>query len=194
MNRDNHKFFTKKAYDFYPKGIDFYLDQEDYKNSKEHIHLLQKISSEKDKIDIKSFFENVKLEEGLLIRDYSMIELGDRCLNFQVVKKNEKFFISLCFNISLLIPFYCTYFLTTFLDKEGIGWKDSPKIFNPKHNDSLNTILKTAGNKLESPFNYKKFPFLISSNIIPDLSYYDIRHNNHTYFNAFFLDSYYTRL
>lgn len=194
MNNYNKNYFTEKSYNFYPKGIDIYINEEAYKNSKEHLNLTKKISMNKNKLNTKNLFkDHVLINKDILVRDYTFTEIGDRCFNFQIISKNNNFFLSLCFNISLLIPFYCSYFLITHLDEKGIGWKSSPKIFSPKNEDFLTSVLKIGEKKLLS-LGYKKFPKSVSSEIIPDLSYYDIRYGNLTFFNAFFLNDYYTRL
>ena len=194
MDNKSINFFREKAYHFYPKGKDFHVNEEAYKASEEHKNFLRTIASNKNMFDQNSIFGRINFNEEILIRDYSQTKLGDRCLNIQAIRKHDDFFVSLCFNISLLIPFYCTYFLKTHIDGNSIGWKGPPKIFEPEKQDCLNTILKIGEIQLQSQLTYNRFPFSISSEIIPDLSYYDIRHNNLTYFNAFFLNTYYTRL
>ena len=195
MEKFDKNFFKSKSYEFYPKGVDFYLKEEDYKETKEHLNLLNTINKfNKDKVGISSSIKKIELEENFQFRDYSMDEIGDRCLNFQIIKRSEDFFISLCFNVSLLIPFYHNYCLITYLDKDSIGWKGYPELLNIKDDDYLIALSEAGENILKSNYNYNQFPVSIINERIPDISFYDIRHDNLTFFNAFFLTDYYTRI
>ncbi|WP_017497938.1 hypothetical protein [Flavobacterium sp. WG21] len=99
---------------------------------------------------------------------------------------------SICLNISVLSPYFTCYVLDTLVDLENVKW-----IKKPNKNEDLEIVYASEINKivaLTEKYGITKFPPELLSYRLPEISRGFIPFGEFTFFNAFFLDEYYTRL
>ncbi|MCD0475115.1 hypothetical protein LPB87_11995 [Flavobacterium sp. EDS] len=182
----------------YPDNISELNEVEKYNESCEHKNLCKTLT----------LFENMHRNEGYLnelIEEFKAINLtmhfhdatlfnsGDRAFNFQLTKMNGSHLHSICLNISILCPYFTYYVLDTLVDLEQVKW-----IGRPYKNEELEILYATEINKIiklvEKKLRITKFPSELLTYKLPQISKGFIPFGEFTFFNAFFLDEYYTRL
>lgn len=182
----------------YPDNISEINELEKYNGSSEHQNLCK----------ILTFFENKHRNEesfNELVEEFKSINLTmhfhdatlfnscDRAFNFQLTKMSENHLHSICLNISVLCPYYTCYVLDTIVDLEREIW-----IEKPYKNEGLESIYHSEIDKistlLEKKYRITKFPLELLNYKLPLISRGFIPYGEFTFFNAFFLDEYYTRL
>lgn len=194
------EIFRNIAHLFYPKGICFDKEQLLYIKSEEYKRLLSilkthenAISTEVERV-VSELKKNLSLKE-LHIIDITNLHFHDRSTSIQVIKfdylHNKQF--SICLNTSLLIPFYTIYVLEVAVDFKLKKWNSAPfrsreaeNIIFSKEIYAIKAIIENVG--------YSQFPESILYNKIKNISFQDIKLGEATFFNAFFLNNYFTRL
>ncbi|CAC9974347.1 MULTISPECIES: hypothetical protein [Flavobacterium] len=182
----------------YPSNISELSELEKYNESYEHKNLCKTLI----------FFENKHRNEGCfteLIEDFKAINLNmnfhdatlfsscDRAFNLQLTKMNDKNLHSICLNISVLCPYFTCYVLDAKVDLSLGKW-----IEKPYKNENLEVLYADEIHKInelvEKKYQISKFPTELLNYKLPQISRGFIPFGDFTFFNAFFLDEYYTRL
>jgi len=187
--------FESIAYQYYPKGVDAMLNKMIYEKSKEFRLLVQKIDNGSKKINIKAFKLSLGDFLNKKVYDFSLLSWHDRAYNLQIEiyhEGNKKFV--LCINFSVLISYYICYVLVIEKQQNSGMLKYKPtrnfEIEVSLFNDNLTDIK----NFIEQQTKFKEFPSDILYKKIPDINFQDIEMNKFTFFNAFFLNDYHTRI
>lgn len=182
----------------YPDNISELNELEKYNESCEHRNLCKILTS----------FENTHRNQGYInefIKEFKAVNLTmhfhdatlfnscDRAFNLQLTQMNGNHLHSICLNISVLCPFFTCYVLDTLVDLENVKW-----IKKPYKNEELENVYAIEIDKIivltERMFKITKFPIELLNYKLPKISRAFIPFGEFTFFNAFFLDEYYTRL
>lgn len=190
---DTREFFLQKVTTIYPEGISHFRDKEKYVSSKEYKRLLSLISSKEVFSDSKkeSLINDLKIEQELEFRDFSLFSWNDRAHNIQTILKSENLIsIVLCINISIIIPYYTIYTLK--IERESIN--KIKRKYSPIKDNSLLVEFSDLTLKIkqlfENRYKLKEFPDMLLKQTIGNISFQDIELGDFTFFNAFFLDTY----
>lgn len=182
----------------YPDNISELNELEKYNESCEHKNLCKTLTT----------FENIHRREGFLnklieefkavnstmhFHDVTLFNSCDRAFNLQLTKMDGNHLHSICLNISVLCPYFTCYVLDTLVDLENVKW-----IERPYKNEELEIVYASEINKIieltERKYGITKFPSELLLYKLPEISRGFIPFGEFTFFNAFFLDEYYTRL
>lgn len=166
-----------------------------YNNSPENILLLNKI---KDKslfpeniiIEFKNLFSRKMNKE---LTDNSLFQWHDRAYNLQckIDSFNNKSLV-LCINISVVIPYYICYILEIEHSEKSETLKFIPRRNFVIENGLYLTFLEQTKIILEKEFHVKEFPKELLYESIKGINFQDIEIEKFNYFNAFFLNDYFT--
>ena len=181
------------AYLYYPKGVCNIEQKDIYQNSVEYNRLLflcDNFLKHKDctfdyNILLKEFKKNSKLEN---IRDVTLAHWQDRAISLEVDYIIDDKLNKLCINLSMIIPFFNIYVLENQIELNPYKWITLPQRNKNLEENQYKDLIKKTSTLIESTIGFRKFPENLSSLVIPDLSFNDIRFGNFTFYNAFFLN------
>lgn len=182
----------------YPDNISETNELEKYNESCEHKNLCKILTSfenmHRNEGGLNELIEEFKaINSTMYFHDVTLFNSGDRAFNLQLTKMSGNHLHSICLNISVLCPYFTYYVLDTLVDLEQIRW-----IERPRKNEELEILYATEINKIitlvEKKLRITKFPSELLSYKLPQISRGFIPFGEFTFFNAFFLDEYYTRL
>ncbi|WP_034040589.1 hypothetical protein [Wocania ichthyoenteri] len=198
MNISDENKFLDIVYRYYPRQIESGSHQ--YHFSPEYIRLKKLIgNATKENLITKKLkrflFDYIKKNKNLSVQDYTLFVSEDRCYNIQLINDNyeKNIMHSICINISLLIPYYTIHVLET---KRSEDYKK--RISNPKRKVELEEknykeIIHSIKEFLNTNLNLTPFPHRLLFKIIPDISFQNSGFKKFSFYNAFFLDDFYTR-
>jgi hypothetical protein len=183
-------------YDYYPKGI---MDSfsEEYNESVEHQRLKNSLFKAKKHFDLKAiiteFNRIVELNQNSNCKfiDSTNFDFNDRSFNFQFRFENKKRIVkTICCNISVLMPFYCIYFIERRYDKVEIGYKVEEEFFNYNFN-LFPKQFKKLKNDINSVLRRNGFFYINSEDldtVVPEITFDSLEYNKMTLFNCLFLN------
>lgn len=182
----------------YPDNISELNELEKYNKSSEHQNLCKILTSFENKHRNEGLFtefmnEFKEINSTMHFHDVTSFNSCDRALNLQLTQMVGNHLHSICLNISVLVPYFTCYVLDGTLDLEQRIW-----INKPYKNEALEKSYVNEINKIitlvEKKYNITKFPSELLDYKLPQISRGFINFGDFTFFNAFFLDEYYTRL
>jgi len=203
------EYFSKIAYKYYPKGIDYF--DSNYKINSNYINSYENIKFEK--LKSTNFGKSLNFGQELItliqkssnkeieFRDITNLHMGDKAFNIQnssfFYKKKLKYY-PVCFVFSGIIPFYSYYIIDIDVDfnhplKLGsYNWKkNNGSLSNLEDNSEILSLTNEVRNIIEKDTDFKMFPMEILSDIIPDACNETKNFGSFSFFNAFFMDNYY---
>ncbi|WP_306352959.1 hypothetical protein [Flavobacterium sp. '19STA2R22 D10 B1'] len=183
---------------YYPSRIEEIINMEEYNNTIEskNLRLVQNtfdhiLRSKEQWEDYAVNFKNIRSDFNY--HDVTLFSSGDRALNFQLTTMLGNKLHSICMNISILIPYYTYYVLEAEVDVDKLKWIKKPiirKDLEALYSDEIEKMCILTENK----FRFSKFPIELLDYKLPEINKSFIPFGDFTFFNAFFLDEYYTRL
>lgn len=185
--------FKNIAYTYYPKEISNTDERDRYLKSIEFCRLFEITNYFYKNKDINANYialmsEFKKHDFTKEIQDVSLLHWQDRALTFEVEFIENNKLIKICINISILIPYYVIYVLENEIQVNPYKWitlpKRNKKIEITKYSEHISLISSIV----ENITGFNLFPENLTDEILPDLSFKDIKMGNFTFFNAFFLD------
>lgn len=187
--------FKKIVYKYYPKNICASKDKLFYEKTEEFILITKIINDISIHFDIKLFKINLEEKIKQKVFDFTLFSWYDRSYNiqFRIGNKNSKSFI-FCINISVLIPYYICYILEVEKDEELNRLKFPPRRNFIIENSIFKNKIEMVKSFIEENTTLMEFPESILYNKINNINFQDIEMGNFTFFNAFFLNEYHTRL
>ena len=198
MNDFMENKFLQIVYEYYPVGIE--SGTLDYRNSKEFIKLYNLIKNadveNEDTRKLKLFLSHfVKKGENFCVQDYTLLVSLDRCYNIQLIKDNFKQHIShsICVNISLLIPYYTIHVLEIRRGEDHSKWISSPERKVELETKTYKNVIGEIKDYLNSELNLNEFPEELIYKVIPNIHFENARFGKFTFYNAFFINEFYTR-
>ncbi|MEA1784552.1 hypothetical protein U1E44_00470 [Arenibacter sp. GZD96] len=192
------KDFLRVINEYYPAFIQ--SGSSEYRKSVQCVRLnrvLKKALIENEiTISLKYFLNGlIKENKNYTLHDYTLFEGGDRCYNIQLIKDfhEERKSHSLCINLSVLIPYYTIHILEVRRSenfKKRIG---GPERMIHLEATIYNELISKVKNYLNVELGLYLFPENLINKVIPDISYENSDFGEFTFYNAFFLNSFYTR-
>jgi hypothetical protein len=182
----------------YPDNIPELDEIDKYNASSEHKNLCKILTSfenmHRNEERFNEFIEDFKkINLTMHFHDATLFNACDRAFNLQLTTIVGDHLHSICLNISILTPHFTCYVLDTVVDIERLRW-----LVKPQKNEALEEIYANEINKImtlaEKKLNITKFPSELLDYKLPQISRGFIPFGEFTFFNAFFLDEYYTRL
>ncbi len=201
MNKNlSAQYLLDVVNNFYPNSISFELEQQQYIRTSEYLRLKAIIDKNRNKLNESDRNLKNKIEDffNLSIENASVLEWYDRCLNWQMYFPekqcdDEKTYV-LCLNLSLIHDLFYIYVLEVEYDKKMNRLKHMPR----RNEDIETTVFKDKIDFLkriiEDNTNRKQIPNEILDVVIPNISFQEIPFGKFTYFNAFFINHYETRI
>lgn len=200
----NYLDVLKKVYEFYPRGIDYFNNEnvinkkysESFENKK-----LTKLLSNRNSNFCDEFIKEINSKYKYSLRDISNLHMGDRCFNLQFSDfffKNKLKYYPVCFSFSLILPLYYVYIIDIDISFDKpiqlgtYNWVANNGLL--KKNDisiDLMTVISQIEKYIIKHTDYKKISNSLAERIIPDISNEYIKMGNFTVFNALFLDDYF---
>lgn len=187
---------TAKLY--FPYNVSELDEIDRYNNSIEHKNLCnllvlfdKKHSYEGAFNDISEEFKRVNTE--MIFHDVTNFNACDRSFNFQLTKMDGNHLHSICLNISVIIPNYTLYILDAVVDQSKTKWIEAPKENKKLEALYFQEIVKIK-EFLQNKYKINEFPADLLDKKLPDISRGFIKFGDFTFFNAFFMDEFYTRL
>lgn len=186
------------VYHYYPKGIDAFEQREEYLQSEEYLRLSHKIKSQKSLSEDDGFgcvFKRMSKETELTFEDNTLFSWEDRCYNFQLLlHSGDNIRHILCLNISILGNYYSTYILELMISNSGkyrtYDISRLENLANFDYGEYIEQVDEIVSNCMQG---YVKLGEDILNTKIGDVSFQDIVKGDFTYFNALFLNRYYTK-
>ncbi|WP_282159582.1 hypothetical protein [Ulvibacterium marinum] len=196
----NTKQLLKIIYRFYPQNISFEDESEKYVKTSEYSNLKNAINSHRNgkvSYELKMLKKEIEKHFETTLEDCTVFEWNDRCYNWQIVlpKKWEgKKKYVLCLNLSILIDVYIIYVLEVEYDKILGKLKYLPRRNEDIELEVFQEEVKYLKAIVEKHTNRKEIQMSIGNMVIPNISFEEIPLGKLTYFNAFFLNRYETRI
>ncbi|HBK70599.1 MAG TPA: hypothetical protein DDZ39_02900 [Flavobacteriaceae bacterium] len=183
---------------YYPVSVECgTIEYESNLESKKLMHLIKNTEQDNDRINkLKQFLSVISSKNvDMSVQDYTLLGSNDRCFNIQLVKDlfHEARTHSICINISILKPYYTINVLEI---QRSSDFKR--RIGSPQRKESLETgIYKNIITKIQKYLNeqmgLENFPESLLNKVIPDISFQNSNFGQFTFYNAFFMDDFYTR-
>ncbi len=179
------------AYSFYPKGICSIKQLPKYKSTPQ-FKLLDEIIQKHKAKPLLPFIKDFKqLPTNKIASDVTRFSWKDRAYNFQLIEVKEKFLISICLNISILIPYYTIYVVRVELKENTQEWLTLPNKLNSFEEQIHKNDIDLIEDLVEKKLNLKKLPISAFSTHIEDINFQDQRMGDFSIFNAFFLNDFF---
>lgn len=194
------KILENIAYGFYPKHVMYKNNTDFYKTTHEYKKLTEVLNSiEKNYLnyteEVLETIQKTALFHEFYKADVTNLNLLDRCFNFQLVdfdyEKSKQY--SICLNLSFLVPFYTIYVLEADVDFKQKKWTSYPSRNTDAEKLSYLPEI-TALRKIAENMNYYLLDEKIQVQKIHNINFQNIESGDFNFFNAFFLNEYYTKI
>ncbi|WP_343617699.1 hypothetical protein [Flavobacterium sp.] len=184
------KVLTNLIYTLYPKKISFYRENEKYIATNEYQRLKQIISKfdsefkEEFAGEILGYFQKDYTLKNF--QDFTMFNLEDRCLTFNVtfIEDGEMYTISLL--ISILVPYYVIKCQKNIIDLYYTKSEIADLQQVNKETRRLKELLHEIETIVEEKMLFSKFPSSMLNIIVPNVSFQETEIGYFKMFNAFF--------
>lgn len=183
---------------YFPSQISELDEIDRYNNSIEHQNLCRVLTTFENKHRNERSYDDIIedfkcINKKMVFHDVTNFNACDRSFNFQLTKLDGNNLHSICLNISIIIPYFTIYLLDTVVDESRTRWVEKPvenKFLESLYPDEIAKISELV----EKSCKINKFPSELLKCKLPEINRGFIKFGDFTFFNAFFLDEYYTRL
>lgn len=190
INTMTDNSLTDLVYSLYPRNICAYTEKDKYFISEEYRRLNQIVTdfdTEDGKVLRKTILEKFEKDRTLKnFTDFSLFNLGDRCMTFNVsiIAGRELYTISLF--VSVIVPYYVINvqknMIELFFSESEITNLESENI----ETRMINELVLEIETIIEDNFLYRKFPDKLLNFVFDDISFQDSEFGYFTMYNAFF--------
>lgn len=184
------KVLTNLIYTFYPRKISFFREYEKYIATDEYRRLKQVVSNfdseykdDFSKKILRHFEKDYTLKN---FQDYTMFNLEDRCLTFNItlIEDDELYTISLL--ISILAPYYVIKCQKNIIDLFFSKAEITELQKSNNETRKLKQLILEIETIVEEKLLFSKFPKTMLNTIVQDVSFQEAEVGHFKMFNAFF--------